>query len=641
MKLPKMNNKTVNINLLILVFLIILTSKSISCTRNNNTPDEPFQGEPLHYFSFYDEFKNVGQYWIPINKNHPGKYWNCVGILGENSRNDISQTSLTKGLQYHLLAQSIQGLSFLAVEEGRTDIAVWMDDGNFSPSYQNCKASIEAMGIHEIGRQTAVELATKEYAEGEVLKKLWADKDGKPGYVLTDLVNNPESNNVASVAAHVYNSVIVDIRDKAFFDSQGYVMRYDASQKSLVDAWKEFKDKCNNDALVVMPVQTGELRSYAIAHKLFVVNLNKRQGSSAEGQNAELFEEILAWLQPNAPVLGWEQGVGEDVFVRRVTKSGNRMLPYDWGYNTDFTALNYQNRQTGHVKVDNPKKYIYDKTKNYVSFYLSDGDNIQWMLNNFNINIYYSSRDIESTKFSFGLPVANLNMIAPSWLARLLELQNPQSSIFESFGGGYFYADEFATNKDRVNTLSKAVQTTSAHLRQHNCKILGLFTMDCKSAAAKEAYKAYIESNNMLEGIIVVQYAPYAAGDGTVFWFKNSDGYHIPVITTKYAIWNHGNNQANQGSPAYIASKINLLSKTSFSAVCVHAWSQFTDIGNSNDLMAENAPGGNITGVTAAKNCIKRINNNTQVVNLQELIWQLRMFNYPKETKEFLQRIVD
>lgn len=618
-------------------FVLSFLSGSLPASE---TGSEIQQDKPLKYLSFYDEFKDIGQYWIPVNNKHPKKYWSCTGIIGVNSKNDISQTSRTMGLQYHLLAQSIQGLSSFAVENDKSDIAVWLDDGDI-PAFQNCKTSLENMGILEIGKQTAIELATKDYAGGEDLKKIWRGSDGKHGYVLTDLVNNPESSNVATVAAHVYNSIIVDVRDREFFNSQGYVMRYDASKKTLEDAWKEFKDKCNNKALVVMPVQTGELRSYAIAHKLFVVNLNKKQGSRESGQNAKLFEEILSWLEPNAPVLGWEQGVGEDVFVRRVTKAGNRMVPYDWGYNTDLTGLDYKNRQAGRVKVDNPKNYIYDKSKNYASFYLSDGDNVQWMFNNFNNRNFYANPEIESTKFSFGLPVANLNMIAPSWMDFLLEQQNPQSSVFESFGGGYFYADEFAVDKDRTNTLKLAVQTTSANMRQRNCRILGLFTMDCKSEGAMEAYKAYIEGNNMLEGIIVVQYSPYAAADGMIFWFKNSDGYHIPIITTRYAIWNHGRNRGNQGSPAYVASKINTLEKNSFSTICIHAWSRFTDIESSNDPNAENASGGSVVGVSAAKKCADRISDNTKVVNLQELIWQLRMYNYPEETKKFLDRIID
>lgn len=613
---------------------ILLTILCIGCL--SKTDDGRFS-----YSSFHDAFSDVGQYSIPSNSRFPKMYWNLTGILGNNRKNNISQTSITEGLQYHLLAQSIQGLSFLATEEGKSKVAVWMDEGTDYPAYTICRNAFEAMGIKGIGKRTAVELATGQFELGEDLKQIWTGSDGKPGYILSDVVNNPESGNVAAVAAHVHRAIIVDIRDKVFFDARGYVMRYDATKKSVADSWREFKDKCNNSALVVMPVQTGELRSYAIAHKLFVINLNHKYQSSSEGQNAELFEDILQWLEPNAPVFGWEQGVGEDVFVRRVTKTGNRMVPYDWGYNTDFTSLDYKNRQKGLVKVDNPKKYNYDPTKNYASFYLSDGDNIQWMMNNFNSELYYASKDVTATKFSFGLPVANLDMIAPDWLNYLLEKQNPAGSVFESFGGGYFYADEFAQDKDRLNTLQKTVAATTAHLRQHNCKILGLFTMDCDSPVAMEAYKAYIEANNMLEGIVVVQYAPYAAGDGKVFWFKNSDGLHIPVITTKYALWNHGDNRPNQGSPAYIASKINQLDQGSFSAVCVHAWSRFSDIGSSDDLLAENAPGGNVIGVAAAKKCIERINNNTRIVNLQELIWQMRMVHYPKETMLFLSRITD
>ena len=37
----------------------------------------------------------------------------------------------------------------------------------------------------------------------------------------------------------------------------GYELKYDARAKSTEDAWREFRDKCSNKALVVMPVQTG------------------------------------------------------------------------------------------------------------------------------------------------------------------------------------------------------------------------------------------------------------------------------------------------------------------------------------------------------------------------------------------------
>jgi len=118
------------------------------------------------------------------------------------------------------------------------------------------------MGIHEQGMQNGLELACNEYSSVDGVKVQL--KGMFDGYVLTDVKNNPESGVVASVASHVYNSIIVDIRDKEYFEKAGYKMKYDATRKTTVDAWREFRNKCSKKALVIMPVQTGELREFAI-----------------------------------------------------------------------------------------------------------------------------------------------------------------------------------------------------------------------------------------------------------------------------------------------------------------------------------------------------------------------------------------
>jgi len=582
------------------------------------------------------KFSDQGQYSLPAITTAPEYYWTCTGILGEQSHNSLTEDRLAKGLPYHLLAQSLQGLSFLAVAEGKSKTAVWMDDPAGRRSYAVSKAALEEMGIREIGRSDAVALAAIQH-DATAPAAGWTGRDGSPSYVLTDLRNNPESGNVATVAAHVYQAIIVDVRDSAYYNAHGYAMQYDASKKTVADAWHEFKDRCSNDALVLMPVNTGELRSYAIAHRLFVLNLNKVQGQPEYGQNGALFGEILAWLNPGAPVLGWEQGVGEDVFVKEATRYGHPLVPYDWGYNTDFTALRYKHRQKGTVKADNPKNYVYDSAKRYVSFYLSDGDNIQWMMNSFESPHYYSNPDIRETKMSFGLPIFSLSMIAPAQLDNLIARQDAASTLMENFGGGYYYADEFGSQSDRKERLTEIARHTAAHMRQRNCKVLGLFALDCRSDAAKEAYQAYITANDQLEGIVVVQYDPYAGGNGEIFWFPNAEGYDIPVVTVRYSIWNFKENQSNQGTPAYIASQLNSLPTPAFSVVCVHAWSGFADIGDSDDPIAETS-GRSIVGASAAKQCMKRLAGGHAVVNTQELIWQVRMHYRREQTTAYLSR---
>lgn len=274
-------------------------------------------------------------YSMPEMKKKPRKFWTCTGVVSIDNRNSINETETMQGLQYHLLCQSLAGLTNRMVEEGKSDVAVWLYDHGGKASYKVSKQALEDMGICEQGVQNGLELACSDYESVDGLRLQL--KDFFDGYVLTDVKNNPESGIVASVASHVYNSIIVDVRDKEYFEKAGYSMKYDATHKTTLDAWHEFKDKCSNEALVIMPVQTGELREFAIKNNLFVLNLNKKQGDPRSGQNVDLLEEVLAWLQPNVPVYGWEQGVSENQFVARISKSGHPMIPCDWSYNHSLT----------------------------------------------------------------------------------------------------------------------------------------------------------------------------------------------------------------------------------------------------------------------------------------------------------------
>ena len=178
-------------------------------------------------------------------------------------------------------------------------------------------------------------------------------------------------------------------------------------------------------------------------------------------------------------------------------------------------------------------------------------------------------------------------------------------------------------------------------MRQHRVKILGLLCMDVDSPEAQEAYAAYIRNNDQLQGIVAIQYYPYAGGEGEIMWFENAEGIEIPVVTARYAIWNHGNtNWPNQGTPTHVASKINELSQqseTSHSLVVTHAWSKFTDIGDSDDPLEENI-GGNTAGAYPVSWCQDKLDSNVKVVNVEELIWQIRMNNNPEQTKEYLSK---
>jgi len=161
---------------------------------------------------------------------------------------------------------------------------------------------------------------------------------------------------------------------------------------------------------------------------------------------------------------------------------------------------------------------------------------------------------------------------------------------------------------------------------------------DVKSPNAMAGYQAFIDANDQLNGIIVLQYAPYAGGGGEIFWLTNRRGFDIPVVTVRYTLWNFGaKNHEREGTPAYIAQQLKQQAHNRFSVIAVHAWSNFRDTGNSLDLLGENKYG-NLNGASAARLLMNHLGDTVEIVNPQELIWRIRMHYRPEQTMRYLNR---
>ena len=630
----------------ILLFLLSCWIAFSSCERLYVSPIDDNRvnvgvndATPKFYIQQHDPIKDQGQYWHPdVMSRLPNMSYELYATwLGSRNDPNVPGGDISGGggfgLQYHLLCQSLNGINDQAVSAGTVTTGMWMDAGNSIPSYKEARKYAGMAGPSFV--VWAGNMLTNPGflpLDGGVMNTL-----GRK-YVLTDVRGNPESSIVAVVASHVHKAIIVDVRDRAFFDNNGFVMVYDASAKTTLDSWKEFKGNCSTKALVVMPAQTGELADFAIANNLFVINLNKKNGTASGGQNTALFKEVLASLQPNSPVYGWEPGVGEDEFVNLVSKSGNMMVAIG-EFNLPYISYNYKTRQKPILaNVLDPHDIDYTKDKKFVSFYLSDGAHAGWMMNGF-VENYYTDPKISDAKMSFGITASNISMIAPLQFEKIINLQNKKSSLIESFGGGYYYSDDFGQSKNRKDVLQSLAQKVGAHMRQHGIKILEQIAHDPKSVAAKEAYQAFVDANSQLEGIVAIQYAPsYAAGGGEIMWVTNKEGFDIPIITVRYSIWNFGQqNMQRDGSPTFVAHKLKAEpASTKFSAVIVHAWSSFNDTGVSEDESAENASGGTFRGASAAEMCARRLDDKYEVVNMQEMIWRIRMQHSPEQTKKYL-----
>lgn len=601
-------------HLLYLISLLIF----FSCEDSNTVTDEEGgSADPkLDYFAIVDEPSDCGQYWSIESHVVPKRYYVC---FMSSPVNDTENPNLRKGLPYTNMCQSLAGLVNRAVENKELDCAIWLKDPNNRYSYTLCKQELKKQGAVEEGKEDGIALLKSDLFFSLV-----------KGYVLTDVTNNPESSPVAAVAAHVYGAIIVDVRDKAAYDEMGLEMLYDARIKTTKDAWREFKDKCNNKSLVLMASLTNDMKDFAIVNSLFVLNIR-----NDKGHNWDLLNEVLDWLEPCSPVYGWED-LDEHSFVQKISEKGHLMVPCNYYVNMSLTSLNYSRKQKDLlVNVINPANRIYPEndTNKYVSYYLSDGDNVQWIFHIW-YDGWFKHGQAKDVKMAFGIPSTNLSMIAPPVYKNIVDHQGVENTLVENCGGGYIYIDDYAAKKDTQKELNALSNKVAAHMRQHRIKVLGLFTNDAKSEKAQNAYKTFIKANNSLEGVIVVQYVPYNGGHGETYWFPNSDGIEIPVITVRYTLWNFGYNSNGQGTPAYVA-KLLKDEQPDFSLIDIHAWSTFADIGNSDDILGEAAKG-NISGAGAAAMCQRRLPNNFKCVSLQEFIWRMRMKHNKEQTTKLL-----
>jgi hypothetical protein len=599
-----------------LILCLLLALMQVSCK----------QKETVSYADMYDPIADVGQYKLPALSRTPAYAWEVTADAGD--------------LRDCLLAASITGLTARALEAGKTDVGVWMAcSADRSIAYQKEHASLEERGCRFLPPVSPLRLATEAFEPvdgGNVTLKHLFD-----GYVLTDIEKNPESASVAVTAAHVYNGLIVDRRDRALFDDAGYRLLYDASDKNVRDAWMEFNGSCEKTGLVIMPNDTWQLRDVAIQNGWFCMNLYPLPHDATKGEYWDLYETVCRTLDAHHLIYGWEAGVHNEREINEMASyNAQASAVNDWFYNACLTGADYRNRQEQALaRTLDPKTIDYGKNKRFVSFFMTDGDNNQWMMGGF-IEHYYDLPESAASKVAFGIAATTLPQMAPAAFKYLLERQPENSTLLEVQGGGVYYSDTYALGRNRAEDLREKVRLTSAYMRQHRIRMVGLMAnREAGSPEAMEAYRMFAEENDQLIGILAYQYTPYAAGAGDIYWVTNKKGYDIPVVTIKYSLWNEPYLREREGTPAYIARRLDRDGNNpEFNLVCIHAWSRFSVHGKDCDDLAETKDA-TVGGPAIARLLENHLDDSYETVSLEELIWQIRMKHRPEQTKRFLESI--
>lgn len=525
--------------------------------------------------------------------------------------------SHTSDWEETMMLESLSGLAAQAVNENRFDCMVWAEVENIS--YKRIfNGSLNALSIDKTEKMDVWELLEylkkKKIVKGYVLFSRWKKSSNK----ISDY-----SSNVATVYSSLLSGVLIEESLEERAKSLGLKKLKDARTETMSECFSKNKSKlANTSALCIRPSITN-MRDYAIAHRLMLYADEK-----------DLAEEVLEWVRPLSPILGW--GCGDEFDATSIiSEYGHYNTASDWCVNLPFISSAAPYIELYKVNEIEPEEIDFTDSTYVHSYVMSDGDNMQWTIGTFVDNpLYVGSEKLNETGVSWTLCPINLSVISPISWNEIAKKQGHKNSIIE-YGGGYQYPDLFAIKrKNRKELIRQFAKRINVHLKKMDIKIFGALFKDVDSKEAQEAMQIYAEELDGITGMIAIQYFPYELGK-KVFWYKDRQGNDIPMITADFSLWNEVNShRPNCGTPEYVSSLINreMLrdGKYNYSWTIVHAWSDFSKTSKTNIY-----PNIGINSVISSE---KLLLDDIRTVSLNELLWRVRMKYHPEQVEILLKK---
>ncbi len=500
------------------------------------------------------------------------------------------------------LLQGLAGLAARAVNEGRGDELVWMDDGNAEIKEWQ-QLTVKRLSMERRGGFSVWELLTR-YQEKSLVK----------GYVVyqaevdhREATKTNESLNVATTLAGLLDAVPVEESLEGRIQACGLSRLADGRSLTLAEAFDRYRGQCDSNAVYLLNPRLPNMRDLAVAHRGFV-------GYGTNGTTRMLFD----WTVPLAPVIGWGQG-DEFKHTAPVSRSGHFHTVSDCAQNIPFLSAGAGSYRPRHLPAFDPKSIDRTDKRPCVAFMMSDGDNLGYMMAGFWSKSFWGHPAHGQFPMGFSAALGDLAQTMPVVLDRLVETKPPRTSVIQ-FTGGYFYPDLFAADRtNRWNLLREHSRRINTQMQRTGATIMCCIMDKSDSPEAQQALRIFAEEINPLLGIMIMEYAPYHGGGGKVHWVPDGRGGEVPAVTARYCMW-AGMNKKGAGGPAEVARQANEDAATDgdngVSWVAVHAWSQHLDP----------VTGRKEHGLGPLARCVESLDPaKVHVVSPEELLWRLRL----------------
>ena len=397
-----------------------------------------------------------------------------------------------------------------------------------------------------------IEERTGENAEVAALLKEFAEYVN--GYVLCDEAGAQAAVSVAGVLQAVV--IPESLQDAA--QAAGLTCREDArgwTDQTLRRS--RYFTKLNRTVAVSQPVSMApKLVDYAVMAGAYF--------GFSDSTDKKDCKKLYSFLDDNAVVFGWNSVLGEYGTVAALSACNACLIPADHACNLSVLSGFPSVDLTQTASAAQPSA----EEGHTVCLFMSDGDNLQWMLTQFTGGSHFGSSLRGGFPMGWGVP-ASLNDAAPTMARRLYaDASENDEFILQISGLGY----TFPSRWNNPFALRRMYGVLSQKMARADLRIAAVLDDGGFDHRALDVLAA----QESVSGVFYLDYSDYAGMKGAARLSRGT-----PVISARYKLW-YG---LPGGSPEEIAAAVNAASKDpadpdAYSLIVVHAWSGLDGEGN-------------------------------------------------------------
>ncbi len=417
------------------------------------------------------------------------------------------------------------------------------------------------------------------------------------GYVWCDL--HTTSSNIAISLCGLLNAIPVTGNHLNLMDSLNIPLLYDVRDKDYNWALNTFENLFGKNIVVYQDtVKDLCLGDYSVFTNSF---------HFYDDIHSDLVNTVFEKMEKNSFLFGW--GSDEYQTVNKSSSYSISVLPSDYAYNlsvlTNFdVSLSQKNHEIETTTID---------STHTICFLMSDGDNIQWLLNWFITDErWFGSLNRGYVDIGWTISPA-LSELAPTAMSKIFEsaannIDGKDYFVAGPSGTGYIYPDSYKDLEDYTTQLDRYMQKSDLNI----VNIIGNNFDD-------SYLYSFLDKPN-INGLFYYDFSDYSAHKGEIKFLNNK-----PVISARYNLWGGFEHVKS------LSSKINSLPKDPFSSsgyslIPVHNWSNSVD----SILLCREFLDENVKIVSPDKfvNLIKK----NLLINNNEVIFR----NYPNPTSDII-----